>query len=336
MLCSLWLGVVLTAGESGCSSVNPQAPVVATTTSMTEVRQAETPGLTSGKPAKNAPLPPPPSGLRNPDHEDVPKAASPGAKVTYSSVHVNGPYIAMTFDDGPHPRNTPKLLDILKQRNIKATFFLVGENIREYPNIVRRILAEGHEIGNHTFKHPINMTRLSDEQARKEIADTAKALEEIAGYHCHLYRPPGGNTNAEQTKWVHDDFGYLTILWSVDPNDWKKPGVSVVQRRLISGAHPGAIMLSHDIHAPTIEAVPLVLDTLLAKGYQFVTVSQLINMEQPGPVVASTATSTTGGKKGKGKATATKTDEGGSAATPVQKPETPVAPGTTTLPETKP
>lgn len=314
MLFSLWIGVVLTAGESGCSSVR-QEPVVASATA--EVRRAETPGAvgstassTLTPPAKNAPLPTPPSGLRNPDHEDVPKAASPGAKLTYSSVHVNGPYIAMTFDDGPHPRNTPKLLDILKQRNIKATFFLVGENVREYPNIVRRILAEGHEIGNHTYKHPLNMTRLTDEQAHKEIADTAKALEDVAGYHSHLYRPPGGNTNARQTQWVHDDFGYLSILWSVDPNDWKRPGVSVVQRRLISGAHPGAIMLSHDIHAPTIEAVPLVLDTLLAKGYQFVTVSQLINLEQPGEPVASTTTS---GKKSKAKGKAAAKAEDGAA-----------------------
>lgn len=272
MFFSLWLGIVLTGGFAGCSSPNSQ------------------PQLTSAPPAEisrraiasnpHAPVKPV-RGLVNPDYDSLPKVPSPGAKVTYSSVHVNGPYIAITFDDGPHHSNTPRLLEMLRQRNIKATWFVVGEMAREHPELIRRILADGHEIGNHTMTHPLNITRLSDEKLNEEVGGAARLLEEIAGYRSRLFRPPGGNTNPQIKQELYDRYGYSTILWSVDPNDWKRPGVSVVAHRLISGAHNGAILLCHDIHAPTIDAMPETLDTLLDRGYHFVTVSQLINMEVP-------------------------------------------------------
>jgi peptidoglycan/xylan/chitin deacetylase (PgdA/CDA1 family) len=230
-------------------------------------------------------------GLRNPDYYQIPKVPPPGARNSYSSVKVNGPYIAMTFDDGPHPSNTPRLLDMLKQRNIKATFYVVGQLARQYPNIIRRILAEGHEIGNHTYTHPI-LTKISDDRIRKELGDTHKALVDIAGYHPRTMRPPGGGTNARLKQWFFDEYGYSTIMWSVDPMDWKRPGVSVVTSRLVNGAHSGAILLAHDLHKPTIDAMPNTFDGLLSKGYRFVTVSQLLNMESSapsGPAVASNA-----------------------------------------------
>jgi peptidoglycan/xylan/chitin deacetylase (PgdA/CDA1 family) len=202
-------------------------------------------------------------------------------------VHVNGPYIAITFDDGPHPVNTPKLLALLRERNIKATWFVVGEMARAHPELIRQILAEGHEIGNHTMTHPLNITRLSDDRIRQEVGETAAILENAAGYHSRLFRPPGGSTNPHIKQMLHDEFGYTTILWSVDPNDWKRPGVSVVAHRLINGARPGAILLCHDIHAPTIAAMPETLDTLLARGYHFVTVSQLISMDSPVAAVSA-------------------------------------------------
>ncbi|HEY2572851.1 MAG TPA: polysaccharide deacetylase family protein, partial [Verrucomicrobiaceae bacterium] len=218
-------------------------------------------------------------GLRNLDSPQIPKVPPPGAKNSYSSVHVNGPYLAITFDDGPQPQNTPRLLGMLRERNIKATFFIVGTLAKEHPDIIRAILADGHEIGNHTLTHPLNMTRLSDEKIRREVESTSQALLDIAGYHTRLFRPPGGATNARIKQWLYDEYGLCTILWSVDPNDWKRPGVSVVTQRLLNGAHPGAILLCHDLHAPTVDAMPGTLDGLLAKGYHFVTVSQLINME---------------------------------------------------------
>jgi peptidoglycan/xylan/chitin deacetylase (PgdA/CDA1 family) len=199
---------------------------------------------------------------------------------------VNGPYLAITFDDGPHPQNTPRLLGILRERNIKATFYVVGTLAKEYPNIIRAILADGHEIGNHTLTHPMNMPRLSDDKIRHEVGATSQALLDIAGYRARTFRPPGGATNARLKQWLYDEYGLCSILWSVDPNDWKRPGVGVVTQRLINGAHPGAILLCHDLHAPTVDAMPGTLDGLLAKGYRFVTVSQLLNMESAATTMA--------------------------------------------------
>jgi peptidoglycan/xylan/chitin deacetylase (PgdA/CDA1 family) len=274
MFVSLWIGVVLVGGQTGCISTKKNAGA-----EVVETRRAVAPDASGIV-----------RGLRDRDYYQIPKVPPPGARNTYSSVRVNGPYLAITFDDGPHPQNTPRLLNILKERNIKATFFVVGQLAKEHPNIIRRILAEGHEIGNHTMTHP-TITRLSADKLQREIGGTHKALVDIAGYHTRLFRPPGGATNATLKQKFYDEYGYCTILWSVDPNDWKRPGVSVVTSRLVNGAHNGAILLCHDLHAPTVDAMPNTLDSLLTKGYHFVTVSQLLNMESapPTPVAAVTA-----------------------------------------------
>jgi len=271
MYLSIWIGIVMSTSQSGCSVFNKHD--VPDVTQSLEVRRAtivEAPGHkgTRGTVAS----------ITNPD-SPLPKVPPPGVRTRYSSVHTDEMVIAFTFDDGPHATNTPKLLDELKARNIKGTFFLVGENVKRYPAIVRRIVEEGHEIGNHTYTHPILTTR-SDEVIRSEFQRTADALREVAGYVPPTMRPPGGGINKRIEQWVFNEFGYSTILWSVDPFDWKRPGVSVVQSRLLNGAHKGAIMLTHDIHAPTITALPKVFDELLARGYRFVTVSQLLNLEK--------------------------------------------------------
>lgn len=200
-------------------------------------------------------------------------------KSTYSQVHVSSKVLAMTFDDGPHPVNTPRLLDMLKQRKLKATFFVVGQNAKEYPAVLRRIVAEGHEIANHTWSHAY-LTKLSPGALRKEFADTRDVIVAATGIHPKISRPPYGAVNSAVKSLLLNEFGYSTILWSVDPEDWKRPGVSVVTSRLVTGAHPGAILLAHDIHAPTIDAMPATFDRLLAQGYRFVTVSELIQMEE--------------------------------------------------------
>lgn len=207
--------------------------------------------------------------------------SSTGRKDAYSLVPMSEPYIAMTFDDGPHPANTPQLLDILKQRNIKATFYVVGANARRYPQILRRIVAEGHEIGNHTDSHAY-LTKLSQDGVRRELAVTHQAIVSATGIAPRTMRPPYGAISSELKASVKREFGYPSILWSVDPEDWKRPGSSVVASRLVSGARPGGILLAHDIHSPTIDAMPSALDQLLAKGYRFVTVTQLIAMEGNG------------------------------------------------------
>jgi peptidoglycan-N-acetylglucosamine deacetylase len=213
--------------------------------------------------------------------EASPEASNAANKpATWFSVNVDGPYIAMTFDDGPSPETTPRLLDILKQRNIKATFFMIGQNAERNPAIVKRILAEGHEIGNHSWTHP-QLSKLADDRVTEEINKTQNAIKDASGYTPVLMRPPYGAITARQKEWIEKQFGLSVIIWSVDPFDWKRPGASVIEQRILSGARPGAIVLSHDIHKQTVDAMPATLDALAAKGFKFVTVSQLIAMNKP-------------------------------------------------------
>jgi peptidoglycan-N-acetylglucosamine deacetylase len=207
---------------------------------------------------------------------------SPPKPATYSQVRVDQPYIAMTFDDGPSAENTPRLLEMLKQRNIKATFFLIGQNAASNPDIVRRILADGHEIGNHSWTHP-QLSKLSDDRVTAEITKTQDAIKDASGYTPGLLRPPYGAITPRQREWIENRFGLNIILWSVDPLDWKRPGASVITQRILSQVRAGAIILSHDIHKQTVDAMPATLDGLIAKGYKFATVSQLIAMNKPRP-----------------------------------------------------
>ncbi len=279
MFFSIWLGIILSSGQTSCSTFNHQAvaPVVSS---------VPTPNQRHGSAVAPVAQVAPMRGLRNLDSSMVPKVPPPGAKVMYNSIHTSEPYIALTFDDGPHVTNTPRLLDMLKERNIKATFFVVGKCAQEYPHLVRRILAEGHEIGNHTWTHR-SLPTLSEATAHDELAKTAKAVEDASGYHIRIMRPPYGATSLRVKKMCYDDFGYPTILWDVDPFDWKRPGASIVKSRILASTRPGSIILCHDIHQQTIDAMPDTLDTLLSKGYHFVTVSQLLNMEAAGAAQAA-------------------------------------------------
>ena len=198
--------------------------------------------------------------------------------VTQSRGLSDKPYVAMTFDDGPHPRNTPRLLDILRQRNIKATFYVIGQNVERYPSITRRIVAEGHEIGNHTWTHA-NMTKLSDAAVRSELNRTRDIIVATTGVKPRTMRPPYGALLTRQRNMIFNEFGYPTIMWSVDPEDWRRPGVNVVADRIVNGANNGAIILAHDLHAPTIDAMPQALDRLLERGFRFITVSQMLTQK---------------------------------------------------------
>jgi len=186
---------------------------------------------------------------------------APEPRITFNFVHVDGPYIAMTFDDGPAATLTPKLLDLLAARQIKATFFVIGQNVTEYPEIVARAAREGHEIGNHSWSHPY-FARLSDDAVRSQLKRTDEAIMNAAGIHPKLLRPPYGSITARQKRWIHDEFGY---------------------DRILKNTRPGSIVLSHDIHPGTIEAMPATLAQLQDKGFKFVTVSELIAMATPPP-----------------------------------------------------
>ena len=202
--------------------------------------------------------------------------------ITFNSVHVDGPYIAMTFDDGPSATLTPKLLDLLAAHHIKATFFVIGENVAEHPEIVARAAREGHEIANHSWSHP-NFGKMSDESVRRQLQQTDDAIKSATGKRPTLLRPPYGSITAREKRWIHDEFGYDIILWDVDPYDWKRPGPAVVRARILKETRPGSIVLSHDIHPGTIEAMPSTFDELETKGFKFVTVSELIRMAAARP-----------------------------------------------------
>src|SRR5947209_14325050 len=131
--------------------------------------------------------------------------------ITFDWIHVDGPYVAMTFDDGPSAKLTPKLLDLLAAHHIKATFFLIGENVAEHPEIVAREAREGHEVANHSWSHP-NLGKMSDDGVRRELRKTDDAIRNAIGIRPTLLRPPYGNLSARQKKWINAEFGYKIIL----------------------------------------------------------------------------------------------------------------------------
>ncbi len=211
--------------------------------------------------------------------ETAPKS-TPSAKVSYSSCTVEGQYLAMTFDDGPHPQHTPRLLDMLKQRSLKATFFVVGQNAAQYPEILKRIAAEGHELANHSYTHPI-LNPLGEGGIREQLDKTHQAVLGATGVTMKLLRPPYGALTENMRRWTYQTFGYRTILWDVDPLDWKVRDAARVQSEILGHARAGSIVLAHDIHKSTVDAMPETLDALAAKGFKFVTVSELIAMDKP-------------------------------------------------------
>src|SRR5881227_4272776 len=208
------------------------------------------------------------------------QAAAEDPSITFNSVHVDGPYIAMTFDDGPSATLTPKLLDLLAAHHIKSTFFVIGENVAEHSEIVARAAREGHEIANHSWSHP-NLGKMSGDSVRSQLQRTDDAIQNATGKRPTLMRPPYGSLTEREKHWIHDEFGYQIIFWEVDPYDWKRPGPAVVRNRILKETRPGSIVLSHDIHPGTIEAMPSTLDALAAKGFKYVTVSELIGMATP-------------------------------------------------------
>ena len=224
---------------------------------------------------------------RNPDMA-LGSDFSKGSGITFSRVMVSGNYVAMTFDDGPHPQNTTRLLDILRARNIKATFYVIGRSVDLYPQVVRRTVAEGHEIGNHSQTHRL-LSKLGDSELRQEMSRCRDAVARAAGVQPRTMRPPYGGLLQRQRELVHAEYGYPTILWSVDPLDWKNRNSGLITSRILAGASAGSIVLAHDLHATTVDAMPGTLDGLLRRGFKFVTVSQLLAMKTEAPTAQSAA-----------------------------------------------
>ena len=179
--------------------------------------------------------------------------------------------VALTFDDGPHQICTPALLNGLKQREVKATFFLMGENIAGKEPLVQRMQAEGHLIGNHGYRH-IQMTNEEAEQACADIEQTEKLIQSITGKRPEYLRPPYGDWNEQLECRVN----LTTVLWNVDSLDWKFQNTDRIVRRVEKDVKDGDIILTHDIFPTSVEAALRIVDDLQKRGYEFVTVEELL------------------------------------------------------------
>ncbi|MET7336859.1 polysaccharide deacetylase family protein [Nonomuraea sp. NPDC005650] len=183
--------------------------------------------------------------------------------------------VALTFDDGPGPY-TDTLLAYLAAYRARATFFVVGSNVVTYPRVLRRTVAAGHEIGNHTWSHP-DLRRLSPARVRSQLVRTDQAIQAATGVVPRLVRPPYGAFN----RTVRRQTARPLVLWSVDTVDWRYRNSATVARRALRWVRPGSVILFHDIHPTTVRAIPRVLRTLAKRGYRFVTVSELFGGHPP-------------------------------------------------------
>ena len=196
----------------------------------------------------------------------------------YKSNESAGKKIALTFDDGPHPIITGKILDILEKYNAKATFFVVGQNVENYPKAFERLANSDCEIGNHTYTHK-NIGNMTEAELLSELEKTERAIEAVSHRHTLLLRPPEGNFG-EVVRRVSVVRGYDIILWSIDTLDWAHTSAEVMAKKVITRVSSGDIILMHDYTsggAHTCEALEIMIPRLIEMGYEFVTVSELIH-----------------------------------------------------------
>jgi peptidoglycan-N-acetylglucosamine deacetylase len=176
--------------------------------------------------------------------------------------------VRLTFDDGPVRANTPRVLNVLSNYRIKATFFVIGQRVRRHPGLVKREYSEGHSVQNHTYTHP-DLTTLSPVETRRELRATNRAIKAAGVPRPYRFRPPKGHTNT-RVRSVGASLGLIQTLWSVDPHDWANPPASVICRRVVTNVSPGSIVLLHDgTGTNTVEALPCIIKRLRAQGYRF-------------------------------------------------------------------
>lgn len=211
-------------------------------------------------------------------------------------VETNEKRLALTFDDGPHPKHTPQLLDILKRKGIPATFFVVGKRIKRFPHILKRIAHAGHEIGNHTFHH-LPLPLLPSFAIRRQLADTEKLITGATGLRSTFMRPPSGWFTPRVLD-VARAMGYRPVIGTVHPLDSRRPGEATIVERVHGRIQPGAIIILHDggwrlaaDRSETVAAADRLTDELLEHGYRFETLSQLAkasshDSDSPGMTIA--------------------------------------------------
>ena len=181
--------------------------------------------------------------------------------------------IALTFDDGPYGETTEDILQTLESEQVQATFFVVGSHVNQRPELVRKIMASGHEVGNHTFSHP-RLTQITNEQAREELVKCEQAVFKATGAHMNLMRPPGMKFDDGLLR-LNQELGYTTIHWNALAGDYVPVDPQMIVKRILWQARPGSVILLHDTPA-TAAALPELLRRLKADGYRFVTVTQML------------------------------------------------------------
>ncbi len=235
-------------------------------------------------PAYPSPFRPLPDTEEPKPHTETESETSPasgsetdGDEIVYHSKKNDRMEIALSFDDGPHPRLTPVILDILAEYGIKATFFMVGENVGYYPAAARAVAEAGHEIGNHTFSHR-RFGRMSEGEMLNEISACEEAISGVWNHPVHYVRPPEGQMN-DTVRRVAGTLHYRIILWDVDTRDWAHTPPAEITRHILDTVQAGDIILMHDFighDSPTPEALRMVIPALLERGYSFVTVGELV------------------------------------------------------------
>ena len=196
--------------------------------------------------------------------------------MVYSSSVSDTNKIAITFDDGPHPRNTKRILDILEKYQVKATFFVIGINVKNYPETLSKVIENGHEIGNHTYSHQILKNKEKDVIC-KEIIDTEKEISK-RNTTTKILRPPCGLYDSNLIDFAKQN-GYKIVLWNIDTNDWAHTSESDMISHVMSSVKGGDIILFHDYISGennTPDALDVIIPRLQAQGYEFVTVSELL------------------------------------------------------------
>ncbi|WP_017652899.1 polysaccharide deacetylase family protein [Fortiea contorta] len=202
-----------------------------------------------------------------------------GATIAEAKLGQGQKVIALTFDDGPWPQTTAQVLDILKKNDVKATFFVVGQNVKHYPDLMKQIVTEGHAVGNHTWHHWYHV--MNPQTAAYEIDHTTDVIYQTTGVKTNLFRPPGGMMHngvaayAKNTK-------YGIIMWSSDSIDYSRPSVPKLINNVFRQAKPGGIVLMHDgggNRSQTVQALPTIIDKFRKQGYSFVTIPELLEME---------------------------------------------------------
>lgn len=195
--------------------------------------------------------------------------AEPAAAI----VNENGPVIALTFDDGPYPKVTGHILDVLEKNGVCATFFVLGSRIEGHEDMLTRMDELGCEIGNHSFSHA-DLTRLSKADCQRELSDTDAEIRRVTGHEASVVRPPYGYYN----KTVMSAAGRPLILWTVDTNDWRGKAPGEIADYVIQQAKEGSVILMHDQQTQTADAMEMIIPTLIDEGFRFVTVSELIRL----------------------------------------------------------